>query len=88
MVTTDEFITSLGGPRLIAERLNITRNAVQRWVYPKPVGCAGRIPSKHWPLLVELAATRGHEITLDALMNMSAKPRIPRSKTATLRVAA
>lgn len=61
-----QIIRRLGGFKQVAELLGISRNAVQRWVYPSPQGLGDRVPMKHWTALVEKSEG---EVSLSELMN-------------------
>lgn len=61
-----QIIERLGGPKHVAGLLGITRNAVQRWVYPSPRGHGNRVPQKHWTALVEKS---GGKVALDELIS-------------------
>jgi predicted transcriptional regulator len=75
MTPASHIIERLGGYDAVADLLGITRNAVQRWVYPtkgqrssekQTVGLGDRVPMKHWTAIV---AKSGGKVTLTELMS-------------------
>jgi DNA-binding transcriptional regulator YdaS (Cro superfamily) len=75
MTPASQIIERLGGYDAVAELLGITRNAVQRWVYPtkeqrssetQTIGLGDRVPMKHWTAIV---AKSGGKVTLAELMS-------------------
>lgn len=66
MTPASQIVSRLGGFKAVGEMLGITRNAVQRWIYPTPQGLGDRVPMKHWPALVE--KSKG-QISLQELMD-------------------
>lgn len=60
-MTTDDIIKALGGPKVVAGALGVSRTAPYNW---RDQG----IPAHHWPDLVALAvAMRVTGVTFDAL---------------------
>lgn len=59
-------ISEFGGVRPLARLLDMTPGAIVAW---KPGRRSdGRIPAKHLPVLLELAAKRGRQLTTDELV--------------------
>lgn len=68
MKPASEIIKRCGGPKVVAEWLNLDRTAVQRWTYPGAKGSDEQVPLKHWAKLIEKAREAGVEIALADLM--------------------
>lgn len=68
MTPASEIIDRCGGFEAVSKRLRLDRSGVQRWTYPPPKGTGGRVPTKHWATIIELAAECGRSVTLDDLI--------------------
>lgn len=63
MQTPADIVRALGGPTRVVVALGIPSAAtVVKWTQ------RGRIPSKHWPRLIEFAERNGVRLTADALL--------------------
>lgn len=60
-------IEKLGGRKVVATHLGLSLSAVCRWCAEKPVGTGGRIPHKHWNMLLALAERRGMRLSVKTL---------------------
>lgn len=64
MKKNEQIIERLGGKEAVADALGISKGAVYLWFYPKPQGCAGKIPAARAIKIYELAKEKGIECTL------------------------
>lgn len=63
-------IEKLGGRRAVAEHLGLSISAVCRWCAPEPIGTGGRIPHKHWNMLLLLAHQRKQRLSVKTLSGL------------------
>lgn len=69
MVTPGTIIDALGGTKLVAEALSLSKSTVSGWRER-----AGGIPAPHWAPLVRLASDRGcSDVTLEVLAELAAR---------------
>lgn len=66
MTTAHTIIKRCGGPKVVADWLQIDRSTVQRWVGD------GRVPSKRWAPLMMAAKLNGIDIGLNELIPAAA----------------
>lgn len=65
MSVAETIFERFGGREAVAELLGVNIVQTYRWTYPKDrKGTGGKIPPRHWPLLLAEAKKRG--IRLDA----------------------
>ena len=64
MKTVKEFLTQLGGPKKLGERLGKSPSNITFW------SNQGSIPIEHWPRLIELAHEAQIECTAEILLRM------------------
>lgn len=61
-------VAALGGVRATAKVCECAPSAVSRWMMPKEKrGTGGKIPQRHWGLLIAVGKKRGLGITLARL---------------------
>ena len=64
-------VAQLGGVRATARIVGCTPGAVSRWMMGKEKrGTEGRIPQKHWPLLLRHARAKRIKLTLKDLAGL------------------
>ena len=64
-----EVLQKLGGPADTARALNVARQAVYRWTWPRERGgTGGTIPQKHHLSILRIAKERGVEISADDML--------------------
>lgn len=67
-MTIAQLITKkCGGPRIVADWLQIDRSTVQRWIGD------GRVPAKRWASLIIAAKMNGVEVSIDDLIPAAAR---------------
>jgi hypothetical protein len=67
-------IEAFGGTRALARALEITPAAVTRWLYPRPAGAGGLIPSAQIMKILTAAAINGIVITDEMLAPRFERP--------------
>ena len=84
MTIAQVIIKRCGGPRIVADWLQIDRSTVQRWIGD------GRVPAKRWAPLIIAAKLHGVEIAIEELVPAAAHEaaQMSMSKAARKRVAA
>lgn len=65
-LTIENVIDACGGPAALASLCGVTLDAIRKWKRP-----AGRVPARHWPLIVRLT---GGRISYDDLDRLRAPP--------------
>ncbi len=64
-------VAQLGGVRATARIVGCTPGAVSRWMMGKDKrGTAGRIPQKHWPVILRHARSKSIKIALNDLAGL------------------
>ena len=66
MEPASSIIAKLGGEREVAAATGTSYTAPYRWQHPVDKGgTGGRVPSKHIPVLIEMAKARGIALSTD-----------------------
>lgn len=64
MKTVSDVIDTLGGPSALARTMGEEVSTVSAWKH------RGRIPARHWPLLIEVAREGECELSFEAMFKM------------------
>ena len=65
-----QVIEKLGGRRAVAQHLGLSISAVHRWCSAPPKGTNGRIPHKHWNMLLLLAHQQNKRLSVKTLAGL------------------
>lgn len=67
MANFSDLIEFCGGASVLARKLNLRVNTVQKWKD------RNSLPPEHWPRVIAIAESKGRKLTADRLMRMAAR---------------